>query len=314
MRCDLHVHSVRSGPVNLPVVGGLGNECYTTPREVYDLALSRGMDLVTISDHDTIEGALEIAHLPEVFVSEEVTVHLPDRRVLHFGALDITEEQHVQMAERSEDPEAFFAYCAETRIPLALNHPFSLSIGQRAAEDFDLALSHVGLVETHNGGMPPETNLCAQATGRAHGLAAVGGSDAHSRRAIGRTWTEVPSARTKAEFLAGLRSGWTVPGGLSGSYARLTQDVLSVVLEGYLHGAGKARHNLKDAARFAALLALSPFLPLVPLMTAIKHLRERRFGLLTFLRWQATTRRPGIRPPIHRLPWMGTELPGISLG
>ena len=49
-------------------------------------------------------------------------------------------------------------------------------------------------------------------------------------------------------------------------------------------------------------------------MTAIKHVRERRFGLLTFLRWQATTRRPGIRPPSHRLPWMGTELPGISLG
>ena len=36
-------------------------ECATPPEEVYELAKRRGMDFVTITDHDTIDGCLEIA-------------------------------------------------------------------------------------------------------------------------------------------------------------------------------------------------------------------------------------------------------------
>ena len=48
-------------------------ECATPPEEVYELAKRRGMDFVTITDHDTIDGCLEIADRPDVFVSEELT-------------------------------------------------------------------------------------------------------------------------------------------------------------------------------------------------------------------------------------------------
>ena len=48
-------------------------ECATPPEEVYELAKRRGMDFVTITDHDTIDGALAIADRPDVFVSEELT-------------------------------------------------------------------------------------------------------------------------------------------------------------------------------------------------------------------------------------------------
>ena len=48
-------------------------ECATPPEEVYALAKRRGMDFVTITDHDTIDGALAIADRPDVFVSEELT-------------------------------------------------------------------------------------------------------------------------------------------------------------------------------------------------------------------------------------------------
>jgi hypothetical protein len=45
---------------------------------------SGGMDLVTISDHNTLEGALRIAHLPGTFLSEELTTRFPeDGVVLH---------------------------------------------------------------------------------------------------------------------------------------------------------------------------------------------------------------------------------------
>jgi hypothetical protein len=39
-------------------------ESYTEPERVYDTCMRRGMSLVTISDHDTLEGALRIADRP----------------------------------------------------------------------------------------------------------------------------------------------------------------------------------------------------------------------------------------------------------
>ena len=71
----MHVHSTASELSKLGIQRSLGlPECATPPSEVYELAKRRGMDFVTITDHDTIDGALEIAHLPDVFISEELTV------------------------------------------------------------------------------------------------------------------------------------------------------------------------------------------------------------------------------------------------
>jgi len=74
------------------------------------------MDLVTLTDHDTIEGALALAHLPNFFIGEEVTVELPDRRSLHVGVFDINETQHDGVSRRRRDAESLFAYLAEQRI------------------------------------------------------------------------------------------------------------------------------------------------------------------------------------------------------
>ena len=94
MRCDLHVHSKHSGAADLPVLRHVGRESYSEPLAVYERAMARGMDLVTLTDHDTIAGALELRHLPNVFVSEEVTVLLSRERQLHVNVFDLREEQH----------------------------------------------------------------------------------------------------------------------------------------------------------------------------------------------------------------------------
>ena len=54
-------------------------ECATAPEEVYELAKRRGMDFVTITDHDTIAGALTIADRADTFISEELTVSFKRR-------------------------------------------------------------------------------------------------------------------------------------------------------------------------------------------------------------------------------------------
>ena len=56
-RADLHCHSTASQLSKLGVQRALGlPECATPPEEVYALAKRRGMDFVTITDHDTIDG------------------------------------------------------------------------------------------------------------------------------------------------------------------------------------------------------------------------------------------------------------------
>ena len=56
----MHVHSTASELSKLGIQRSLHlPECATEPAEVYELAKRREMDFVTITDHDTIAGALD---------------------------------------------------------------------------------------------------------------------------------------------------------------------------------------------------------------------------------------------------------------
>lgn len=63
-KADCHVHSKYS---NKPTIWALRKfncpESFTSPRYIYKRAKERGMDYVTITDHNSINGVLEIAHL-----------------------------------------------------------------------------------------------------------------------------------------------------------------------------------------------------------------------------------------------------------
>ena len=71
-------------------------------------------------------------------------------------------------------------------------------------------------------------NVFAARFARRNGLLKLGGSDSHTLAGLGRTFTEVPGARTPEEFLAGLRAGWSRVCGESGNYWKLTADVLDI--------------------------------------------------------------------------------------
>jgi predicted metal-dependent phosphoesterase TrpH len=279
VRCDLHVHSLRSTEVDLPVLRHFGRECYSEPQAVYDLALRRGMNLVTLTDHDTIEGALEIASRPNTFVSEEVTVSLQGGRELHIGALDITEKQHHRIAHLRKDAEALFAYLAEQKIPAVIHHLFSALTGNRETGDFSHALkSGLGLIEGRNGMMSQRINEYAVRAGQEAGLASVGGSDAHTLASVASAFTIVEGAENREEFLAGLRRGCVIPGGAHGNYAKLTRDVALLFSEGYRESATSLLHGGGAFARFGVLVLALPLLPLLPLVTAAIYTHERLFA------------------------------------
>jgi predicted metal-dependent phosphoesterase TrpH len=282
MRCDLHVHSWYSGPAEVPVLEHLGRECYSEPLAVYEQAIRRGMDLVTLTDHDTIEGALELAPLPDTFVGEEVTVELAGGRKLHVNVWGLTAADHERVQSRRRDPEALFAYLAERRIPAAVNHLFSALTGARELGDLRLPIGRLPLVEALNGAMPEAHNERARLVGRAAGMAPVGGSDSHSLAHVARAWTTVAGARTKEEFLEGLRRGLSVPSGRSGSYARLTTEVARIFAAAYGTTARELARGAVPWGRLLASAALLPLLPLIPLFTLGVYAQEVRFGARHF--------------------------------
>ena len=91
MRCDLHVHTRHSGMCTVPVMRHICRESYNEPVAVYEKLKRAGMDLVTITDHDSIDAVEQLRSKPDFFLSEEVTCTLPSGTELHMGVYDITE-------------------------------------------------------------------------------------------------------------------------------------------------------------------------------------------------------------------------------
>jgi predicted metal-dependent phosphoesterase TrpH len=105
-RADLHCHSAASEVSKLGVQREVGlPECATPPAEVHALAKRRGMDFVTITDHDTIAGVLDIADRPDVFISEELTARFRgEPHAVHVLCLGITPGVLPRLDRRGPEP------------------------------------------------------------------------------------------------------------------------------------------------------------------------------------------------------------------
>jgi len=215
----------------IPVLKAVCRESYNEPPAVYEKLKRIGMDLVTITDHDSIDAVEALRSRPDFFLSEEVSCQLPSGTELHVGVYDITGRDHVELQRRRRDFEALAAYLRERHLFYSANHVFSSLTGRRTVEDFELFETGFPAVETRNGHMLARANENAAALADFAGAAEVGGSDAHAMPSVGCAWTVVPRARSKQEYLEGLRCGMGKVRGETGSYYKLTRDVLSIARE-----------------------------------------------------------------------------------
>src|SRR5712671_812731 len=229
MRCDLHVHSIASGMFTAPGLNRICRESYTEPAEVHDRLKRMGMSIVTLTDHDSIDGAEALRRHPDFFLSEEVTVRMPSGTEMHMGVYGITERDHAEIQRRSNDFIALLMYLTERKLFFSANHVFSGLTGRREKEDFHWFESYIPAFETRNGQMWPGANESATRLAKRLGKVGIAGSDSHTIAGVGRTYTEVPGARTVDEFFAGLRTGCGRIHGVHGSYGKLTADVFSIV-------------------------------------------------------------------------------------
>ncbi|HUN78668.1 MAG TPA: glycosyltransferase [Solirubrobacteraceae bacterium] len=218
-RADLHCHSTASEVSRLGVQRAVGlPECATPPEEVYELAKRRGMDFVTITDHDTIDGALQIADRPDVFVSEELTAHFRgEPQAVHVLCYGITPADHEWLQAHRGDVEQCAGYMHERDVVCALAHPYYTVAAPLTARHRRRLAELFQIWEVRNGARARELNRPAAIYVGTREAVGIGGSDDHAGVDIGRTYTETPAAATPVELLAHLRAGRASARGEQGS-------------------------------------------------------------------------------------------------
>jgi len=259
----MHVHSYYSGACTTRLLSAFCRESYSDPQEVYEQLERRQMTLFTLTDHDAIEGSERLRRYPDFFLSEELTCRMPSGTEVHIGVYDIHERQHVQLQQRRSDLVGLLMYLSERRIFFSVNHVFSSITGRRELEDFLWFQEYFPAVETHNSHMLDSANRHAATLARRWGKIGVGGSDAHALPSVGTAYTEVPGARDKEGFFAGLKAGKGRVAGESGCSLKLTRDVFLIAFE-----------MIREKA-WTALL--TPLAMLVPAATYWNYRDEREF-------------------------------------
>lgn len=303
MKLDAHVHTYFSGYTTIGPLRRIMRESYNTPDGVYRTAKARGMDLVAITDHDTIGGALTIAHRPDVIVGCEVTgTFAHDGVRVHLQVLDITEAQFGEIDRLRGDLRELLPYLQRERIFTSLNHVASRINGRITAAHIAALVPWLDAFETINGSRLPCQNRTADALAAGARKAGIAGSDSHTHRGIGLTWVEAPAATSRAAFLEELRAGRVTVGGRQGSFFTLASDICRFMTNMYAeHGLHFLRRpwNWKRQAMVGGLAAASPLLTVAMGIALAHFVLEARFNreLLFDL-----VRRPGRAPePAHRL-------------
>ena len=267
LRADLHVHSSHS---NKPTYWALRKfncpESYTSPRRLYDIARSRGMDFVTITDHNSIDGARAIAHLPRTFLSSEITAHFPENGCkVHVVTLDLTEARFREIMALRQNVYDLVAYLRREDIVHFLAHPLYAQNDKLNVEIIEKCLLLFTTFEVKNGCRARRFNAFTKRLLAAldeetilrladrHSLTPlgetpwkkgmVGGSDDHGGLFIARAHTTAHGVASLAAFLNAIRSGSSWADGEDGGPLTMAHSMYGIAHSFYKERFGERRRS-----------------------------------------------------------------------
>jgi len=266
-KADLHVHSSYS---NKPTYWAMRKfsvpESYTSPKHLYRVARERGMDFVTITDHNAINGALEIAHLPDTFVSSEITAHFPENGCkVHVVALHISETQFQTIMKTRKNVYELVAYLHSEKIAHFLAHPLYAQNEKLNVEIIERSLLLFTTFEIKNGCRAHRFNgftkrlvssldekiierLANKYDQQPYGCTpwvkgVVGGSDDHGGLFIARAHTTVYDTPTIEGFIDGIRSGESWADGEDGGPLTMAHSLYGIAHSFYRERLGQRRRG-----------------------------------------------------------------------
>ena len=345
-RIDAHCHSSASDGAAVAALGLINcPECYSEPEAVYDQAMARGMDLVTITDHDTIRGAQTLAErgFERFIVGQEVSVRFPeDRCMLHVLVWGLTPELDEELTRQGlrDDVYAFAAWLRERGVAHAVAHPLYIQNGRLRRWHIERAVLLFKSFECMNGAHAAQVSdavvryldrLTPEHTARLsaeHGLEPVwpepwikgrtGGSDDHGLLNIGRTWTELPGSGDRPgkvldphEFFRRAMSGDSRQGGIGGHPALLAHQFATVGAQYYARKLYKQRTPMgryvsAKLLRFAGVSVSAPSKNKVAAYKAARKLWIRKKGRRSLPILKALRKELG--PVLEKYPELRTKL------
>jgi hypothetical protein len=177
----------------------------TTPDEIIESVAAAGIDVLCITDHNSIKGAIELKEsLPcRVVVGEEMRTHAGE-------IIGLFLKERIPQGTRPEDAAKNIR---EQGGLVYIPHPFDPLRNNLRQEVLDELVSHdlVDGIEILNGKTSLRSlNDKASAYAAKHGLAMGAGSDAHVAEAIGAAYLEMPDFDSPEEFLSSMRLGQAV--------------------------------------------------------------------------------------------------------
>jgi len=266
-KADLHLHSSHS---NKPTYWAMRKfncpESYTSPFHLYKTARDRGMDFVTITDHNAISGALEIAHLPGTFISSEITAYFPENACkVHVVVLHINERQYTEIMEHRKNVYELVAYLHRQKIAHFLAHPLYAQNDKLTLEIIEKSLLLFTTIEVKNGCRAMRfnsftkrlvTSLTEDSINRLankHDLqpygitpwvkGLVGGSDDHGGLFIARAHTTASGTTNIDAFIDAIRNGKSSEAGLDGGPLTMAHSLYGVGHSFYRERFGGSRRT-----------------------------------------------------------------------
>lgn len=215
-KVDLHVHTIFSNFRHLKILKA--RDSYNDPLKVYERCREVGCEYVAITDHDTIDGALDLLSRrpdlePTLIVGEEIESRFPETgQWVHVNVLGVDEAIHADLQKAKENIYELVGFLRSRNLLHVLNHPLqSYRMQKRPMRFVEDVLELFSHLELGNGTLPRQQNLAAAGMleyGRRMGLArtGVGGSDAHGMRPIGAYATLAPGDDTRS-WLASVAAG-----------------------------------------------------------------------------------------------------------
>jgi predicted metal-dependent phosphoesterase TrpH len=190
VRVDMHSHTMWSG------------DSTTTPDEIAEAVVDSGIDVLCITDHNAIRGAVDLVDRLScrVVVGEELRTHAGE-----IIGLFLTERIPIGVqpdeAARAIRGQGGIVYIPHPYDPMRRNL-------DETALDTLIGLGLVDAVEVINAKTSLRSlNERAASTAAMHELAAGAGSDAHVPDAIGAAYVEMPEFDGPHDFLEKLRLG-----------------------------------------------------------------------------------------------------------
>ena len=230
-RCDLHLHSKFSDRSEDWIFRRFDfPDSYSDPEALYRRAKSAGMDFVTLTDHDSIEGCLALVSLPDTFISEQVTTSFPhDTCKLTVLVWGISEGQHTEISGLRDNIFDLQRFLQNEAIAHAVAHPLYSMNGKLTTAHLErliLLFQHFEGINGLRDALLSEltrhifshlTPAKLDEFANRHDLVPthpepwkkilIGGSDDHGGLSVGHAFTETPAARTPGEFLVHIRAG-----------------------------------------------------------------------------------------------------------